>query len=96
MGVSFEDEGVRFAQPASGASSMAVVADFGPNFGGGVQTFPMRLDERSGTFAILIAVPPGSYEYRLVIDETPSIDPFNLERVSRPEGDANLLRVPGR
>ncbi|MGA1399724.1 MAG: AAA family ATPase [Phycisphaerales bacterium] len=96
MGVSFEEEGVRFAQPASGASSMAVVADFGPNFGVGTQTFPMRFDERSGTFAILIAVPPGSYEYRLVIDDSPSIDPFNLERVSRPEGEANLLRVPGR
>ena len=96
MGVSFEDEGVRFCQPASGASAMAIRADFGPNFGGGVQTFPMQLDSRTGTFSILVAVPPGVHEYRLVIDETPSVDPFNLERVSRPEGDVNLLRVPGR
>ena len=96
MGVSFEDEGVRFCQPASGATAMAIRADFGPNFGGGVQTFPMRLDPRTSAFSILVAVPPGVYEYRLVIDETPSIDPFNLERVSRPEGEVNLLRVPGR
>lgn len=96
MGVSFEDEGVRFAQPASGASAMAILADFGPNFGGGVQTFPMRLDPRTGAFSILVAVPPGVFEYRLVVDDAPSIDPFNLERVSRPEGEVNLLRVPGR
>lgn len=96
MGVSFEDEGVRFAQPASGARAMSIVADFGPLFGGGPQEFPMRLDARTGIFSIVVAVPPGSYEYRLLVDEAPSVDPFNLERLERAEGEVNLLRVPGR
>jgi chromosome partitioning protein len=96
MGVSFVEEGVRFVQPAAGASSMVLEADFGPLFGQGVGTIPMRADEERGIYEVTVAVPPGQYEYRLRIDGRATVDPFNLERRVRPDGEVNLLRVPGR
>lgn len=96
MGVSFVAEGVLFVQPAAGASSAAIRADFGPLFGTGVQDFPMRRDADAGVFELLIGVPPGRYEYRVVTDGVVGVDPFNLERISRSDGESNFLRVPGR
>lgn len=96
MGVSFVAEGVRFVQPAAGAARASIRADFGSLFGTGVQDFPMRRDADAGIFELLIGVPPGRYEYRVVVDGVVGVDPFNLERISRPDGESNLLRVPGR
>lgn len=96
MGVSFEAEGVRFAQPAAGAETMSVRADFGALFGHGEQDFPMQRNDRSGCFSLLVAIPPGAYQYRLIIDGKPTTDPFNLDRHEGRDGDVNFLRVPGR
>jgi chromosome partitioning protein len=107
MGVSFGPEGVRFVQPAAGASEMAIRGDFGPMFGGGWQVFAMRR-ESGDLFELRVPLPPGRYEYQLLIDGVASPDPFNLERIERrgagapdaaaadPLGTTNLLIVPGR
>ena len=96
MGVSFVEEGVRFVQPAAGAGAMSIEADFGPLFGDGVGVIPMQADETRGVFEVTVAVPPGQYEYRLLVDGRATVDPFNLERRTRSDGEVNLLRVPGR
>jgi len=96
MGVSFVDDGVRFVQPAAGAAEISVEADFGPLFGSGVGAIPMRRDEERGVFEVTVAIPPGQYEYRLRVDGRGTLDPFNLERRGRDDGEVNLLRVPGR
>lgn len=111
MGVSFGPEGVRFVQPAAGASEMAIRGDFGHAFGGGWQVFAMRR-EAGDLFELTVPLPPGRYEYQLLIDGVASPDPFNLERIERrgaaaPDagaapgtadtlGTTNLLIVPGR
>jgi chromosome partitioning protein len=111
MGVSFGPEGVRFAQPAAGAAEMAIRGDFGHAFGGGWQVFQMRR-EAGDLFELTVPLPPGRYEYQLLIDGVASPDPFNLERIERravggteavaaegsvdPLGTTNLLIVPGR
>jgi chromosome partitioning protein len=96
MGVSFVEEGVRFVQPSAGAAEITIEADFGPLFGSGVGTIPMRNDEDRGVFEVTVAIPPGQYEYRLRVDGRATLDPFNLERRSGTDGEVNLLRVPGR
>lgn len=111
MGISFGREGVRFVQPAAGASEMAIRGDFGHAFGGGWQVFSMRR-EAGDLFELTVPLPPGRYEYQLLIDGVASPDPFNLERIERrgvaaPDagaapgaadhlGTTNLLIVPGR
>lgn len=111
MGVSFSPEGVHFAQPAAGAATMSIRGDFGQAFGGGWQVFEMRR-ESGDLFELVVPLPPGRYEYQLLIDGVASPDPFNLERIERrvagsvdapaaegsadPLGTTNLLIVPGR
>jgi 1,4-alpha-glucan branching enzyme len=82
---------VLFVQPLSIGKSVAVAGDFNAWTPADAQ---MRVNRGLGVYELLIAIPPGTYSYRLVIDGVWKPDPFNPATQPNPYGEPNsVLRV---
>jgi 1,4-alpha-glucan branching enzyme len=82
--------GLLFVQPCAGIRSVAVAGSFnGWNPSEGEMTRRREL----GIFERRMDVPPGRYEYRLVIDGVWQCDPYNPARLTNGLGGENNLAV---
>jgi chromosome partitioning protein len=82
--------GLLFVQPCAGVRSVAVAGSFnGWNPSEGEMTRRPEL----GIFERRIDIPPGRYEYRLVIDGVWQCDPYNPARLTNGLGGENNLAV---
>ena len=65
FGVRQTSQGVLFVQPSTGPRALAIAGEF--NHWSPTAT-PLRLNAAVGVFEALVKLPPGSYQYRVVID----------------------------
>lgn len=91
FGVSQDDRCVRFIQPGAPGQMIAVAGDFN-HWSSSATT--LRYDEQLGAFQATLRLPPGRYEYRLIVDGRWQADPYNRVRAQNDFGiDNNVLIV---
>ena len=76
-----------FTLDAPGAQSVVVTGSF---CDWAREGHPLRRDG-NGTWKTVLTLPPGRYEYRLVVDGQWQDDPMCHERVSNPFGTENCV-----
>lgn len=86
LGVRQTSQGALFTQPASAGTTLAVAGSFN---GWSPASNPMRLNEELGVFELLIPLPPGDYQYRLVVDGEWRADEHNPRIQYNPFGESN-------
>lgn len=92
-GVFITDRGVLFRQPISLGNSVAVSGDFNA---WSADRAPLTLNPVSRMLEALLPLPPGAYQYRLVVDGAWIADAFNPQTATNPFGGINsVLVVPG-
>ncbi len=87
-GIRKTHKGVLFVQPGEGKSRVGIAGDF--NNWNPAST-PMNRHEELGVWQACIAIPPGRYRYRLVIDGQWVKDPYNPETETNPFGELNSV-----
>lgn len=85
-GVRQTSHGVLFTQPASTGQTLAVAGSFN---GWSPTASPMRLNEELGVFELLLPLPPGDHQYRLVVNGQWQADEHNPLVQHNPFGDSN-------
>ena len=83
-------QGVLFVQPGSPSMSLSVAGVFN---GWSPLASPMRYNPESGVFELLLPLPRGEHEYRLVIDGRWQPDPYNTIRRRNGFGEENNIVV---
>jgi chromosome partitioning protein len=93
-GVQPTGRGVRFAQPGDAQRRICVAGEF--NRWSATAT-PLRYDPQVGAHHAIVEIPPGRYQYRLVIDGKWRADPYNAQKRLNDDNEPNsLLVVPSR
>lgn len=88
FGINLTREGVVFVQPADCGKHVAVAGDF--NCWSPSKT-PMRINEKSGNWQVIVEVPPGRYQYCLVIDGQWHADRYNDKQHVNDYGEPNSV-----
>lgn len=88
FGVRQVTSGVLFVQPMAIGSRVAVAGDFN---GWSETSHVMRRNEDLGVYELVMAVPPGRYTYRLIVDGVWRPDPYNPAGEPNPFGERNSL-----
>ena len=83
-------QGVRFTQPGDRSHLFFVAGEF--NRWSATAT-PLRYDVGLGAHEALVQIPPGRYQYRLVINGTWLADPYNQQKRLNEYGEPNSLLV---
>ena len=92
FGVKRTPRGILFTQPATCGHEVFIAGDFN---GWSPRLTPLMRREDSGVFQTLVEVPPGKYQYRLVIDGKWQADRYNaLTQVNRYGEPNSVLVVP--
>jgi len=92
FGVKRTPGGILFTQPATCGREVFIAGDFN---GWSPRMTPLTRREDSGVFQTLVEVPPGKYQYRLVIDGKWQADRYNaLTQVNRYGEPNSVLVVP--
>ena len=73
-GVKVTGGGTLFVQPGRHARRVSIAGDFN---GWSPAATPMKLNERLNVWEACVALPPGKYQYRLVVDDEWMTDPHN-------------------
>jgi len=89
-GVRLTSRGVLFIQPATIGRMLSIAGEF--NHWSATST-PMRLDEQSGVYQIIVPLPPGTYQYRIVADGEWIPDPHNPHAQLNSYGEPNSVFV---
>ncbi len=80
---------VTFSLLAPEAQTVALAGDFTS-----WQAEPLSLKkQKSGVWKIAVPLPPGSYQYRFLVDGKWCDDPECVQRAPNPFGDQNCVRV---
>lgn len=87
-GIKLTRDGVVFVQPADCGKHVAVAGDF--NSWSPSRT-PMRINEKSGNWQVVVEVPPGKYQYCLVIDGQWQADRYNDKQHVNDYGEPNSV-----
>lgn len=87
-GVRSTQQGLLFVQPVNGAKRVAIAGDFN---GWSDSATPMQRNEDLGVWQACVAVPPGKYHYRVVVDGHWMPDPFNTNTEVNPSGESNSV-----
>lgn len=87
-GVRQTPEGIVFATHAPGASRVSIAGDFNR---WSDQEHVMNASHRDGDFELLVTLPPGRYNYRLVVDGRWQNDPANETVDTNPYGELNSV-----
>lgn len=91
-GVRITSQGVLFVQSMKAGQHLAIAGEFN---GWSPSAHPMRRNEQLGVFEACIPLPPGRFQYRLVVDGRWITDPHNPTLQPNPFGDANsVVEVP--
>lgn len=92
FGITVTPRGVLFAQPVSIGHRVQIAGEFN---GWQPDRSPMRPSHRTGVLEALVPIPPGRYQYRLVVDGRWMPDPFNPAVQLNPFGEPNsIVTVP--
>jgi chromosome partitioning protein len=87
-GVRSTQQGLLFVQPVNGAKRVAIAGDFN---GWSDTATPMQRNEDLGVWQACVAVPPGRYHYRVVVDGQWMADPFNTNTEVNTAGEPNSV-----
>ena len=87
-GVRQTSRGVLFVQPGHAGQAMAVAGDFNH---WSSRSHPMRYNESMRVFEALIPLPPGTFQYRLVIDGEWVADGHNGHQQLNSYGEPNSV-----
>ncbi|MCI0363786.1 MAG: AAA family ATPase [Phycisphaerales bacterium] len=82
--------GVLFAQPGETASKVAIAGEF--NYWSPM-THPLKLNDESGIYELTIELPPGRYQYRIVVDDEWVADPYNSQQQLNSYGEPNSVVI---
>jgi len=85
-GVRETGRGALFVHPASREATVCIAADFN---GWSATEHRLTYNESLGVHELCVPLPPGDYEYRLVVDGTWIADPFNPGISTNPYGGTN-------
>jgi 1,4-alpha-glucan branching enzyme len=78
---------VRFSFEAdTGVRQVSVAGDF-------TDWQPVRLRKRGNVFSVTVPVPPGSHEYKLIVDGEWRTDPDNVSWAVNPFGTLNSVAM---
>ncbi|MFT3685299.1 MAG: AAA family ATPase [Phycisphaerales bacterium] len=92
LGVKLTTAGVLFVQPLSTGKQIFIAGDFN---GWSATSLPMTRNDRLGVYERLVPIPPGRWQYRLVIDGHWTHDSCNPSTQGNPFGGLNsILDVP--
>ncbi|MFN8744862.1 MAG: AAA family ATPase [Phycisphaerales bacterium] len=92
LGIKVTRQGVLFVQPASLGSRVSIAGDFN---GWSPSATPMRLNPTLGVLEALVAIPAGTFQYRLVVDGRWCDDEYNPSLATNPYGERNnVVHVP--
>jgi len=92
LGVKITSSGVLFVQPLSLGKQVSIAGDFN---GWSPMSLPMTRNERLGVYERLVQIPPGRWQYRLVIDGHWTHDAMNPNSQNNPFGGLNsILDIP--
>ncbi|MBY0396596.1 MAG: glycogen-binding domain-containing protein, partial [Thermoleophilia bacterium] len=92
LGVRLTGGGVLFVQPLSAGKQISIAGDFN---GWSAASLPMTRNDRLGVYERLVPIPPGRWQYRLVIDGHWTHDACNPATQTNPFGGLNsILDVP--
>lgn len=92
LGVKITNAGVLFVQPMSVGKQVFIAGDFN---GWSAMSLPMTKNDRLGVYERLVQIPPGRWQYRLVIDGHWTHDSVNPNTQSNPFGGLNsILDIP--
>jgi len=86
-------QGVLFIHPGAPGSSICIAGAF--NNWTPART-PLRYNDQMGVHEAVVPLPPGSHEYRIVVDGRWIADPFNDDAVTNPYGERNSVIVVTR
>lgn len=90
FGCFITNDGVRFVQPSKPAQTIAIAGDFN---GWSTRTHHLNARPETGCSELTVMIPPGKYEYRLVIDGRWQPDSYNAEQTISPFGEPNSVLV---
>lgn len=90
FGVHVTPEGVLFLQPVAVGRRVVVSGDFN---GWSDTEVVLLLDESRGVMHARVALPPGLWQYRLIIDGRWTPDPYNPHCLPNPFGDLNSVVI---
>jgi chromosome partitioning protein len=92
LGVKITSSGVLFVQPLSVGKQVFIAGDFN---GWSAMSLPMTRNDRLGVYERLVQIPPGRWQYRLVIDGHWTHDSVNPSTQQNPFGGLNsILDIP--
>ena len=92
LGVKITSAGVLFVQPLTVGKQVFIAGDFN---GWSAMSLPMTRNDRLGVYERLVQIPPGRWQYRLVIDGHWTHDSVNPNTQSNPFGGLNsILDIP--
>ena len=89
-GVQCTDKGVRFVQPGEATTSISIAGDF--NQWSPTAT-PLYHQSQLGVQQALVQIPPGLYQYRLIINGRWQADPYNARTQLNEYGEPNSVLV---
>lgn len=76
---------IRFTlKPGSNVQKVEVAGDFN-------EWVPMQMKKQKGEFALILNVPPGTYEYKFIIDGDWQVDPDHSAWALNPFGTLNSV-----
>lgn len=87
-GVRITQQGALFVQPKRKARRLAIAGDFN---GWSPTATPMKFNDELNVWQACVPLPPGRYQYRLVIDDEWSTDPHNATIEANPFGQPNNI-----
>lgn len=90
FGVHVDARGVLFLQPTSVGTRVVVSGDFNNWSDAEIVLSP---DEAAGSLSARVTLPPGMWQYRLIIDGRWTPDPYNPHCVPNPFGELNSIIV---
>lgn len=90
FGVHVDARGVLFLQPTSVGTRIVVSGDFNNWSDTQIVLSP---DESAGVLSARVTLPPGMWQYRLIIDGRWTPDPYNPHCVPNPFGELNSIIV---
>ncbi len=88
LGVRHTGQGVLFVQPACTGKHLAIAGDFNR---WSPEATPMRLNQAMNVFEAVVPLPPGRFQYRIVVDGQWVTDMHNPELEPNPFGEANSV-----
>jgi len=92
LGVCVTPRGVHFVQPANASGITAIAGDFN-----GWSPMATRMARHSSfeLDEVVVPLPPGAYQYRLVVNGKWQADPYNEHAITNAHGEVNSLILVG-